>query len=335
MLNAGSLLLGVLDRSSQAAFPQLFELLVLLAYAVMGAVVARRQPRNPIGWLYLAIGFATSLNIFAEQYAVRSLVADPGSLPYPKAALWLGSPALDSLFILVVTLVLLLFPNGRPLTRRWRFAVWIAVAGAALGLSEAFVDYPLEAPLAGYHNPLLVTGAAGSVIGGLYQVSGPLLIGSFFAGIACVALRFRRSRGIERQQLKWFAAAVMTVLAVIVVVFAAYQATGRDYSDAIFLIGTSIIPVATGLAMLRYRLYEIDVIIRRTVVYAALIAALAALYLGGVALLGWIFRSVTGQSGALAVTLSTLLVAAAFQPLRPGSSARSITASIAASTTPQ
>ena len=170
---------------------------------------------------------------------------------------------------------------------------------------------------------------------GLYQISGPLLIGSFFAGIACVALRFRRSRGIERQQLKWFAAAVMTVLAVIVVVFAAYQATGDDYSDAIFLIGTSIIPVATGLAMLRYRLYEIDVIIRRTVVYAALIAALAALYLGGVALLGWIFRSVTGQSGALAVTLSTLLVAAAFQPLRPGSSARSITASIAASTTPQ
>ena len=151
---------------------------------------------------------------------------------------------------------------------------------------------------------------------GLYQVSGPLLIGSFFAGIACVALRFRRSREIERQQLKWFAAAVMTVLAVIVVVFAVYQATGRNHSDAIFLIGTSIIPVATGLAMLRYRLYEIDVIMRRTVVYSALIVALAALYLGGVALLGWIFRSVTGQSGALAVTVSTLLVAAAFQPLR-------------------
>ncbi len=135
-------------------------------------------------------------------------------------------------------------------------------------------------------------------------------------GIVSGVLRYRRGGPVERLQIRWFLTAVI-VFAVCVVASAVLSAaTGIETPDAVFLTLLLMVPVSVGVAILRYRLYEIDVLIRKTLVYAGLVASLAVVYLAGISVLGWAFRSLTGQSGALAVTLSTLAVAAAFQPLR-------------------
>ncbi len=292
-------------------------MVVCVGYALLGALIASREPRNPIGWLFLAIGlFELITQGVALQYAVYALVVYPTGLPGTSAALWLGSQAGDSVFVLVMTLLLLWFPDGRPLTRRWRVAVWCAVVGAILGSAHAFAAFQLDPPLGAFQNPFVATGALGSIVGWLYNVSGALTVGAFFAGIASTIVRFHRSSGTQRAQLKWFAAAIATLLMVIVLLIVINLAWNRDFGNALFIPAFTLIPAATGVAMLRYRLYEIDVIIRKTLVYAALAATLALVYLGGVSLTTWVLRSVTGQSSALAVTLSTLAVAAAFQPLR-------------------
>jgi hypothetical protein len=306
----------VLDRSVQSLWPSAPALLVPLLYTMIGALIARRQPHNAIGWLFVVVGTSFALTAGAAQsYAIYTLLVNPGALPGGYPALWLASPAFDSLLFLWMFLLLALFPTGRPLTPRWRPAVWLIAIGSLLGLAQAFEPYNIDPPLDSFQNPYIAHDGA-RMLDWSGTLSTAMLLAGILATVASVALRYRRSCGVERQQLKWFYAAVMMLVLLVILAIAIYVATGADISNGLFPIGVVLFPAATAVAMLRYRLYEVDLLIRKTLVYACLLASLAAMYLAGVALLGAIFRTATGQSGTLAVTGSTLLVAAGFQPLR-------------------
>jgi hypothetical protein len=313
----GAVVFDVLGQSVQPAMPNALVVIVPLGYALMGALICARQPGNSIGWLYIAVGTGLSVaSGLAQGYAVYALLVAPNTLPFGMFALWLSSPAFDSLFFLVLFLLLQLFPDGRPLTHRWRPGVWITVLGSALGLGQAVQHYNLDPPLSSFDNPYIVHGWVARVVDVADVLSSLLLPVGAAVSVISVVLRYRRSRGVERQQLRWFAAAVVAIALLGLLTLGVYLATGSDLSNAIFPVAVTLLPVATSVAILRYRLYEIDVLIRKTLVYGCLVAGLAACYLSGIILLGALSRSVSGESGTVAVTLSTLLVAVGFLPLR-------------------
>jgi hypothetical protein len=316
-VDAAAVALGILDRSVQSLTATWMFTIVTIGFASLGALIVSRQRGNAFGWLFITLAVFLSVpHNLLQNYAVYALVVAPDPQLGGKVAFWLSSQALDGMFVLLMTLLLLLFPDGRPLTPRWRPVVWCAVLGAICTLSQGFTDFTSEPPLGGISNPLVVTGTGATALR-VIAVAGfaPTLIG-FFGGVASMVLRFRRSAGVERQQVKWVVAGVVLVAVMIVFSTALRLAGGPDYSALTFVAAIVLFPTVMGVAILRYRLYDIDVVIRRTLVYACLIAVLALLYFGGITILGAAFRSATGESGTLAVTLSTLIVAVGFQPLR-------------------
>ncbi len=283
--------------------------------ATMGAVLCTHVPRNPIGPLILTLATAFALSTVGNIYLAPGLALPAGDAVaavyvLARAAPWVILPAL-----------LLLFPEGRLPSPRWRPVGWVwAVASlcATFGWEISTESIGLGSDPSRI-SPLAVHGAVGSVGSTLGSIGTAVLLILMVAATVSLVLRFRRSTGVLRQQLKWFGAAAAG-LAVAAVVSPVLWALGGIWSDDVdgllwSIAGTALV-IATGIAVLRYRLYEIDVLIRKTLVYTALVATLAVLYLGGISLTGWMFRSVTGQSSALAVTLSTLAVALAFQPAR-------------------
>lgn len=286
-----------------------------LGCATVGLILCLRVPRNPIGWLFLSIGIIVPLGKFCDAYSAVSL-----GLPGREAAA-LGAGVFEPLVLLVLPPLLVLFPEGRLPSRRWRVVgvVWVA-AVVAFVLGIVFADDVVTLDSGGI---LDRRHGLGATFGDLPSFAGFLGLMAVFVMTAAAAVslvgRYRRATGALRQQLKWFGGAA-AVLAVVVASAPLMWMLPDGWSNLSFSLllsaaGTGLV-VATGISILRYRLYEIDVIIRRTLIYAALILVLALLYLGGISLMGWAFRSLTGQSGALAVTISTLIVAAAFQPLR-------------------
>ena len=295
-----------------------------VAFPLTGLVIARRQPRSTVAWILLAIGICWGISDLSA-YADYGLILHPGSLPAAAAVAAISSSFWIPPIGLTGTFLILYFPDGRLPSPRWRWAarwsVLVIVAGVA-----TLVLTPGKLGAAGYPhvvNPLGVH-ALGPELNALHLIILGLPIG-MIAAAAGLVVRFRRSHGVERQQLKWLAAAAAVVAGIYLVVepLSAALGSGRGAPPAwlgalqnVALFSFGLIPVAIGFAVLRHRLYDIDLIIRRTLVYTALVAVLGAAYLGGVAGLGAAFRSLTGQSGTLAVTLSTLAVAAAFQPAR-------------------
>lgn len=311
-----TLVLDVLGRSEQPLWPQALGVVIPLSYAAIGAMVWSRQPRNAIGPLFAVVGVWIALSAgVAQSYAAWALLVHPGA-PAGDLALWLASPTFDSLFFLVLFLLLQLFPTGRPLTPRWRAVVWITVTGAVLGLGQALQHYTVDPPLQRFDNPYILHGSATRLLDVAATLSFVLLLVGSLASVAAVVLRFRRAHGVERLQLRWFTAAVVAILSLAGMTLALYAATGIDLTNWVFLVSVLLLPAATGVAMLRYRLYEIDVLIRRTIIYASLMAGLGAVYLAGIVLLDALLGVATGQTSSLAVTGSTLVVAAVFQPLR-------------------
>ena len=289
---------------------------VQLGAATAGAVVASRLPGNAIGWIFLALGAGLALAFAANGYSEVGLASESGPLPLDEVAAWVSS----WLFLPVVfgptLFLLLLFPSGRPISPRWRRLHWIlgavlAVATVAVAFKPGMVG-PEGEQVA---NPVALPGTAGELMELLDAVTNLLAVPAFACGVGAIVVRFRRSRGIERQQLKWFALAAAFVglgLAGSIVV------PGGIAADAAFLLGMlalAALPVAAGMAILRYRLYDIDVVINRTLVYGALTAALAGAYLGSVLLLQLALSPLTEESD-LAIAGSTLAVAALFRPLR-------------------
>jgi MFS family permease len=283
------------------------------AYPTVGAVIVARRPRNPVGWLCCAVGLLLGPAFFAQDYAWYALVHQPGSLPGGLAMAWLGQWPWRVVLGLL-SFLLLLFPSGHLVSARWRPVAWAAAAGTVLlALWAAFAPRPLEgAGLERLTNPLGIHGW--ETIFKVLQAAAAVLLVATVLAAASMVVRFRRARGEERQQLKWLTyAAVLSVLVWLVfIVTGLVDRLPVALGGVIALIWLVAVPAAIGVAMLHYRLYDIDRLINRTVVYGLLTALLAGAYAGLVLMLGQVF----GRSSSLAVAVATLTVAAAFQPAR-------------------
>ncbi len=294
--------------------------LLFVSFATVGALVASRWPKNAIGWIFCWFGLSFSLGSASEEYALYALVTEAGSLPWAEGMVWLttwfGGPIVFALF----ALVFLLFPDGRLPSRRWRPVVWIELVAVVCLVAFAFEPGPLgNLGLVRVSNPFGLQGAA-ALLGTLSWVGFFVTLAVAVAGGISLVVRFRRARGVERQQIKWFAFSGIVFCAV----FAAgpflwslppSPATALIW-PVLFLAGASSIPLAVGVAILRHRLYDIDLLINRTLVYGSLTATLALVYVGGVVGLQAAFRTLSGQESTLAVVASTLAIAALFGPLR-------------------
>ena len=318
VVNAAAIWLGLLDRDVQSLVATFMFAVVTIGFAVVGALIVAREWSNSFGWLFIAMAVFLSVpHNLAQNYAVYALAVSPGDWPGAQAALWISSTAFDTVFVMLMTLLVLLFPDGRPLTPRWRIVVAATLASGLAGVAGGLTDFTFSPPLDGHTNPLLVSAEPwATAIKVVQGVAFAVAIVAFVLSIVSIVLRYRRSSGVRRQQMQWVAAGVLFE-AVLVVVSVVLGALGLDESGSLPFVGAIVLfPSLMAIAILRHRLYDIDLVIRRTLVYTCLVAVLALVYLGGIAILGAVFRSATGQSGALAVTLSTLAVALAFQPAR-------------------
>ena len=286
--------------------------------ATPGLLVALRRPDNPIGWLLLIAALSDAFGGFAQEYATYAVIVAPGSLPGAVALAWINSWSFGIFAATLLVLIPLLFPTGRPLTQRWR----PLLGGSAIFMLAVFMMFGLRpGPLENasfIDNPVVVGGAVAdmrSVVGApLMLIAGGIAVGSGAAAI----VRFRRSRGIERQQLKWVAlsAALVTVGMLGILATQSPQQTNTSKPAQVFMVfAFATLPVAIGIAMLRYRLYDVDLIINRAIVYGALTATLGASYVVLVVLFQAILRPVTGGS-EISVAASTLATVALIQPLR-------------------
>jgi hypothetical protein len=287
---------------------------MIVAFAALGALVAARRPANPIGWILCVSPLCLAFTELARNWYVHTLFADPGSLPLAGGLMWAANWAWIPGFMPLLTLLLLLFPDGVAPTRRWRPVGWLATL--AMGL--LIVGYALApGPLEDYprvENPIGVDGPAGDALEVFQGVGFPLFAVSAIASMASLVVRFRRSHGVERQQLKWMAAAAALVVAAWLVNAFFDQVVGEDIS-VILPLALLALPTAAAIAILRYRLYDLALVVNRALVYGALTAMLAGAYLGIVLLLQLALRPLTSDSG-LAIAGSTLAVAALFRPLR-------------------
>jgi hypothetical protein len=298
---------------------------LLLAFPIVGALIASRHPRNPIGWIFLADGLLWFLTGLMDYYSIYG-VASPGSIPFPVGVagvnnfLWV--PAVG----LLGTYAIMLFPDGRLPSRRWRPLAWLSGAViVVLSVGVAISPGPLL-NLGGIRNPFELELPPWVEVA-LYAVL-PLLPLCMLASVGSLVARYRRVVGEERQQIKWisFAASVVGVMYLIAMVtsFAfpsgAWMAAGSplwlDLVAYAALASFTGVPIAVGFAVLRYRLYDIDVVINRTLVYGSLTAMLVGVYVGSIVVLQGLVRALTGQESQLAIVASTLAVAALFNPLR-------------------
>jgi hypothetical protein len=330
--------LYILARSAQEApsggtgdaLGDLLIFIPFLAFPVVGALIASRHSKNPIGWICLAAGFFWMLIAFMEAGGAYLQAAAPGSVPYLVAidalTLWIWIPPVGLLGIYLI----LLFPDGKLASRRWRPLAWLSGAVmvlASLGITLApgrLEGYP------GVRNPFGLE--SHPWIGGAAIVIILLLPVCILASASSLVLRYRRSGGEERQQIKWIAFAASVVGLVYLssllseLIFAPETLSGAGDTVPLWvslqrnalMLSYAGVPVAVGFAILRHRLYDIDVVINRTLVYGSLTAMLVAVYFAGVATTQAIFRALTGQEEQpqLAIVISTLVIAALFNPLR-------------------
>jgi hypothetical protein len=284
--------------------------------ATVGAVVASRRPENTVGWLLCLSGVAVGASTFISQYAIYALLARPDTLPAGEAAAWIAAWSLPVIIGLQVS-YLTLFPTGRLPSRRWRPITWLIVAVVvAAVISSAFASDAYMGSLGPIRNPLAIDGFS-EVYKAVSLTMFPLL---YVVAASSLFVRLRYASVVERQQLKWLAyAAAGFALGVLLVLLSGVLNTPAWFdqtANAVFLATSEGIIIAIGIAILRYRLYDIDIIINRTLVYGSLTTTLIALYFGGIVVLRGVFVFLTGQRSTLAVVASTLLIAALFNPLR-------------------
>jgi hypothetical protein len=319
-LTALSALLVVLSLShpDTPVFEWWFGNTFVVIDATVGAIVASRRPENPVGWLLCLSGVAVGASTFISQYAIYALLARPGALPAGEAAAWIASWSLPIIIGLQVS-YLTLFPTGRLPSRRWKPVAWLIVAVVvAAVITSAFASDAYMGSLGPIRNPLAIDGFS-EVYKAVSLTAFPLL---YVVAASSLFVRLRYATEVERQQLKWLAyAAAGFALGVILVLLSGVLNTPAWFdrtANAVFLATSEGIIVAIGIAILRYRLYDIDLLINRTLVYGLLTAVLALVYFGGVTATQALFRTLTSeeQLPQLIVVASTLLIAALFTPLR-------------------
>jgi hypothetical protein len=305
----GVVVLQLLNGTSELGWAPLA---ALVAFAVVGALVAARQPRNSVGWLLLAVAVCMTVRLVGESYAIYALITAPGSLPGGLYGAWLQWSWFGVVAILAIFLPLY-FPTGRLLSPRWRPVLWLGIAYLSSAVvSNALQPGPTEL-LVGYpraRNPVVYLPAAKPLLD-VIGVAGLCLLPAVGGAIASLVVRFRRSQGIERQQLKWFTYAA----ALAPWPFLVYELVPGAFGLLLALL-LPLVPISVGVAILRYRLYEIDRIINRTLVYGLLTALLAAIYAGLVLSIGQLSGGIGIEPPSWAVAVATLAVAALFQPAR-------------------
>ncbi len=311
--------------------PSIAFALTTLMFPLVGVLIATRRPGNSIAWLLLGIGLCWGLDAVASSTATYGLDMHHGSQQAARVAaafdnvLWLPAIGLTGTFLI------LLFPDGHLLSPRWRWVAWLAAVTIVLGSASIVFD---PGPMSDSSFPTAVNPLGIEPLAGVLAWSRAIVIllpVAILGSAASLVVRFRRSRGDDRLQMKWLAAAA----GLVAVIFGGVEIMSISLEGPlntvpqwlqvlqdVALLSFCVIPIAIGFAVLRYRLYEIDVIIRRTLVYTVLAAVLIGLYLAGVTVLSAGLQTITGQSGTLAVTISTLAVAAVFQPLRTPHPAR-------------
>jgi hypothetical protein len=287
-----------------------------LTFGTVGFIVARRLPANVIGWIFGAIGLLFSIEAFLIEYATAAIVTFPGRLPAGQGLAWILAWIWVAPVLLATNVLPLVFPTGHLSSARWRLAVWIGVG--ALVVSSAIlavVPGPItQVPFV--QNPVGIPGLElSSPVAGT-AIFIPLLL-AIALGAGGLLHRFRAATGDARQQIKWLLLACSGVGLGLLLSGGEYVLTGRQTKpfQIIVLVAALGIPVAAGLAILRYRLYEIDRIISRTVSYAVVTGVLAAVFAGGVVGLA-VVTPLSGAADPIPVAGSTLIVAVLFQPLR-------------------
>ena len=275
--------------------------------------MAVRRPGHPIGWLLIANAFLLATFGVAEAYAAYALQEQPGALPGPEWAVLWDQSAWPLLFAVLIAIAFV-FPDGRLPSPRWRRVAFAATASVAAFLVLSFFDSePFESPYEDVDRPL--PGLPG-VFGLLWPLAFLGMLAGLLAGVQAVRVRFRRATGIERLQLKWLAYTAVLVPATLLVCVAGALATGSgddgDVFTALFFFMLGAIPTSVGVAVLRYRLYDIDRVINRTLVYGVLTLLLAGAYAATTLLVG----TGLGSGSAWPTAVATLLVAVAFRPLR-------------------
>ena len=320
-LAVGALLLWLLNGRSLIGFVREGDAAVavlVVSFSVVGALIVSHRPENTIGWVFCTAALCQGLSEFGLEYATYALITRSGLLPLAAEMSWLAewiwAPGLG----LILVFLPILFPDGRPPSRRWRPVAWLG------GLSIILIWVPISIliwPERG--TTLLRDGETGEERPGwllaLAEAGFPLMLLAGLLAVISLFVRFHRARGSERQQIKWFASAAALTFAWIFVFEQLVSAEG-GVLEAIAAVSSLVlvpsIPIATGIAIFRYRLYDIDRIVNRALVYGFLTATLAAVYLGGVVVLQHLFRVLTGQESQLAVVAYTLAIAALFVPLR-------------------
>ena len=312
-----------LPQNAPISFYWLEPAAIAVGYSIIGAVIASRLPNHPVGWLCCAIGFMGANQDFSGEYAVYALLVQPNPLPGARAMLWLSLWAWIIMFGLIVYL-LLLFPTGRLPSRRWRLFAWLS---AALTLVAAILvsispDAVLDILGGSGNGRLTLPNPIGvEALPNLYRPVQASVLALGLVAAASVVVSRRNARGVERQQIKWllYAGAIWFVGNILrTLVFSLLVEARWGVWVGYLLVGVGGLggPIAIGIAILRYRLYEIDTLINRTLVYGSLTAILVALYFGGIVVLQRLFVLLTGQQSTLAVVASTLAIAALFVPLR-------------------
>ncbi len=291
-----------------------------VAFSVVGALVASHRPENPIGWIFCAAAFFQGLSISSFEYATYALITQPGSLPLGAEASWIGqwiwAPGLG----LILVFLPLLFPTGRPPSRRWRPVAWLG------GLSIAMISIPGAAILWTERGVALLRpeGPAeegtSHVLFLIVEFTGfPMMLVAGLAAVISLLVRFRRTSGVERQQIKWFASASALTFGSVFLFEGRVNVDSGLFEVVYAVVSLAVvpsIPVATGIAILKHRLFDIDALINRALVYAALTATLAAVYFGSVVTLQRFLVFLVGEGSQLAIVASTLAIAALFNPLR-------------------
>jgi signal transduction histidine kinase len=324
-LAAASLILALLNGHTLGEIftalgggPSIVTLATLtVSFSVVGALIASHRPENPIGWIFLAVGFLYGLLTAGEEYAIYALHTNPGTLPLGAEASWLmqwiWAPGLG----LILVFLPLLFPSGRPPSHRWRWVAWLG--GLSIGLISVLASillWPDRGPALVRPEGATEEGTSHALFVVVEFVAVPMMLLAGLGAVISLFVRFRQARGDERQQIKWFASAASMTL-VWIFIFGEPVSAGGGLPEVIVALANLLvvpsIPVAVGIAILRHHLYDIDLLINRTLAYGALSVIVIGLYMLVVASLGALLR----VPGSLFVSLlATGLVAVLFAPLR-------------------
>ncbi len=285
---------------------------IAITFAGVGALIASRHPDNAIGWIFLWAAVSAGIAALAGAYANHWVDSRDGPALLGKTAALYGDLSWIPWILVPSTFLLLLFPDGRLLSRRWRPVAWVAAAAIGGLFVAGFLHAGHMEDRPQLTNPY---GVESPLIDALQGLSFFLMAVGIVGSVASLILRFRRARGEQRQQIKWLAFAGALAGTCVIAFTALYEVVGEDVANVAIMLGVLGLPLAAGVAILRYRLYDIDVVINRALVYGVLTATLAAAYLGCVLLLQLLLSGITGDSG-IAVAGSTLAVAALFRPAR-------------------